>query len=246
MLPEPLQASCHSAAVQRRQLVPIFSQAASASSLVTFDQGCLPGTAQRAAGRVEAVVRRGRVVAARLVGEHRDVRGREVDQLVVGGPVRHRVELVDLAVAVVVEAVAHLGAGRASASRCSGGRRPACCRRPRRRSGSRTAPVPTVQALPIGTARRLAVAVVVELSQPLRRVLDGLVGRRVVADPAGCARAGRRDAGADALDRQVSGPDVGAVVDHAVAVVVEAVADLDAAVRSSRSGLAARGCSVAS
>ena len=46
VLPELLQASSHSADVHSRQPVPIFSQAASASSLVTFDHGRRPGTEQ--------------------------------------------------------------------------------------------------------------------------------------------------------------------------------------------------------
>src|SRR5262249_30778384 len=66
-----------------------------------------------AARGIEAAGGAARVVAARLVHEHRDVLAREVDDLVVAGLVRHRLELVDLAVAVVVLAVADLDAGRA-------------------------------------------------------------------------------------------------------------------------------------
>ena len=90
------------------------------------------------AGRVEAVVGAGRVVARRLVGEHRDVAGRgEVDQLVVGGAVGRRVQLVDLAVAVVVQAVADLGRPASSSSPCSGGCRPRVVADPGARAGAR-------------------------------------------------------------------------------------------------------------
>src|SRR6185503_5444619 len=64
------------------------------------------------ARRIEAVVARVGVVAGRLVREHRDAGAGQVDELVVGGAVRRGVELVDLAVAVVVHAVAGLGTGR--------------------------------------------------------------------------------------------------------------------------------------
>ena len=110
--PTPLQTSNHSAAVHRRQPVPIRSHAASASSLVTFDQGSRPATEHGRRVGVEAVVGAGGVVARRLVSEHRDVAGRVEDQLVVGGAFGHRIQLVDLAVAVVVEAVADLGPRR--------------------------------------------------------------------------------------------------------------------------------------
>ena len=48
----PWQAACHSAAVQTRQLGPAKAQVASASAIVTFDQGSFPGTEQ--ARRVES------------------------------------------------------------------------------------------------------------------------------------------------------------------------------------------------
>src|SRR5204863_8465719 len=51
--------------------------------------GLAPGDGAGAAGGVEAVVRRGRVVAGRLVGEDGEVLGGNVDDLVVGGLVRH-------------------------------------------------------------------------------------------------------------------------------------------------------------
>ncbi len=86
---------------------------------------------------------------------------------------------------------------------------------------------------------RLAVAVVVETVATELGVLDRLVGRGVVADPSRLAAAGRLRARADALRQAGDGGRLQVVVDDAVAVVVEPVTGLDAAVGLDALGLAA-------
>src|SRR5262249_15165853 len=143
---------------------------------------------------VEPGARRGRVVAARLVGVHGYVRRGDVDQRVVGG--RHRVDVVDDAVAVVVEAVAGLDARLLYRTDADVGGLGAVALQD-------TGAGAGAGAVDAGLADLVrlvgdAVAVVVEAVAAELGVLVDLVGRRVVADPAVLPRAGRLDAGADA------------------------------------------------
>src|SRR5206468_4243815 len=84
----------------------------------------------------------------------------------------------------------------------------------------------------------LAVAVVIQGVARAGGVFDLLVSRGVFADPPGLAHAHRLHARADAHRFADERTRHGIVVDHAVAIVVEAVADLDAAIRLLAGGLA--------
>ena len=115
----------------------------------------------------------------------------------------------------------------------------ACCRRPscrcpRRRPSRRCTAWPIWKASSVRPSQSLS-----RLSQSARHVLDVLERRRVDADPARLSHAGRLDAGAHAHRAAGDVDGLRAVVDDAVAVVVLAVADLDAAVGRRARGLAA-------
>src|SRR5262249_2481495 len=153
----------------------------------------------RAAGGGDALARRRAVEAAGLVREHRDVLAGEVDDLVIGRVVRHRVDLVDLAVAVVVEPVAGLVAGRLGRAVAAVAARLGVVAD---RVAVRVRAGDGVDGAGLTDLERLvghAVAVVVQAVAALGRVFEGLVAGRIGARPALLPLAHRLHARADTL-----------------------------------------------